>query len=133
MIYAKRRKEGFYMVGKKIAEIRKDRGYSLSELAEKANISKSYLSNIERQLNHNPSIQVLIKIAQVLQVEIDELLEGDIKQETKTLLEKEWIDFIDELKASGLEKGQLGQYKMLIDFIRWQNEQETEDGIPPKK
>lgn len=115
------------MVGKRIAEIRKGRGYSLSELAEKANISKSYLSNIERQLNKNPSIQVLIKIAQVLQVDIDELLKEEIKQETKTLLEKEWIDFIDELKASGLEKSQLGQYKILIDFIRWQNEQESED------
>ena len=121
------------MVGKKIAEIRRGRGYSLSELAEKANISKSYLSNIERNLNQNPSIQVLIKIAQVLQVDLDELLEGEKTQDTKILLEKEWLEFINELKASGLEKGQLGQYKMLIDFIRWQNGQVSKDEEPPKK
>ena len=121
------------MVGKRIAEIRKARGYSLSELAEKANISKSYLSNIERQLNKNPSIQVLIKIAQVLQVDLDELFEGEMKQETKSLLEKEWIDFIDQLKASGLEKGQLDQYKMLIDFIRWQHKQKLENKNLVKK
>ncbi|MGX2961370.1 helix-turn-helix domain-containing protein [Peribacillus sp. JNUCC 23] len=43
--------------------IRKQRGLTLSELAEKAFISKLYLSNIERSLNKNPSIQVLEKIA----------------------------------------------------------------------
>ena len=43
------------MIGKNIAEIRKKRGYTLSELAELANISKSYLSNIERNINKNPS------------------------------------------------------------------------------
>ena len=49
------------MIGKNIAEIRKRRGYTLSELAGLANISKSYLSNIERNINTNPSLQVMNK------------------------------------------------------------------------
>ena len=36
------------MIGKNILRIRKGRALSLTELAERANIAKSYLSNIER-------------------------------------------------------------------------------------
>ncbi|MEH6947940.1 helix-turn-helix domain-containing protein [Bacillus sp. JJ634] len=110
------------MIGKNIAEIRKSRGYTLSELAEKSNISKSYLSNIERNLNQNPSLQVMKKIAQVLHVDIVSLLKTGTQQDTQVLLDKEWIDFIYELKNSGLEKEQIYQYKPLIDFIKWQNQ-----------
>ena len=63
------------MIGKNIVEIRKRRGYTLSELAELSNISKSYLSNIERNINKNPSLEVIQKIATVLQVNISILVE----------------------------------------------------------
>ena len=62
------------MIGKNIAEIRKRRGYTLSELAELANISKSYLSNIERNINKNPSLEIMNKIAVVLNIELIMLL-----------------------------------------------------------
>ena len=58
------------MIGKNIVEIRKRRGYTLLELAELSNISKSYLSNMERNINKNPSLEVIQKIATVLQVNI---------------------------------------------------------------
>ena len=109
------------MIGKKISEIRKDRGFTLSELAERSNISKSYLSNIERDLNQNPSVEVVIKLANVLQVEIDTILSPILKQDNSQILEKEWIDFIKELKKSGIQKEQLHHYKTLIEFIQWQN------------
>ena len=44
------------MIGKNIYWLRKEKGLTLSELAERANIAKSYLSNIERNINQNPSI-----------------------------------------------------------------------------
>ena len=112
------------MIGKKISEIRKDRGFTLSELAERSNISKSYLSNIERDLNQNPSVEVVIKLANVLQVEIDTILSPILNQDNAQMLEKEWIDFIRELKKSGINKDQLHQYKTLIEFIQWQNSTE---------
>ncbi|MGQ4665879.1 helix-turn-helix domain-containing protein [Metabacillus halosaccharovorans] len=40
-----------------ICESRKQKGLTLSEVAKQAKISKSYLSNIERNLNLNPSLQ----------------------------------------------------------------------------
>ncbi|PJN91798.1 helix-turn-helix domain-containing protein [Bacillus sp. mrc49] len=110
------------MIGKNIAELRKKRGYTLSELAEQANISKSYLSNIERNLNQNPSLQVMEKIAHVLNVDFVSLLKKENTMAAPYYLETEWIEFVQELKSSGLEKEQIPQYKPLIEFIRWQNE-----------
>lgn len=115
------------MLGKKIAEIRKSRGYTLSEFAEKSNISKSYLSNLERDLNQNPSIQVLIKISQVLQVNLETLLEPMSKREAKPFLEKEWLELASVIKETGLGKEDIKQYKLLIEFIKWQKEQESKE------
>jgi XRE family transcriptional regulator, master regulator for biofilm formation len=111
------------MIGTKIFEIRKKRGLSLTELAERAKISKSYLSNIERNLNKNPSIQVLSKIANVLEVDLKRLLETNQNRESETKIENEWIDFVNELKDSGMEKENIKEFKTLIEFIKWKNEE----------
>ena len=121
------------MIGKKISEIRKDRGFTLSELAEKSNVSKSYLSNIERDLNQNPTVEVVIKLANVLQVDIDTILSPITKQNNPQLLEKEWVEFVGELKKSGLQKEQLHQYKPLIEFIPWQNTEIKYDSQKQRK
>jgi XRE family transcriptional regulator, master regulator for biofilm formation len=115
-------KEVNIMIGKNIARLRNQRGYSLSELAELTNISKSYLSNIERNLNKNPSLQIMIKIASVLKVDIITLLQTGLEEDRNLFMEKEWFDFVLELKESGLEKEQIHQYKTVIEFIRWKNE-----------
>ena len=109
------------MIGSNISTIRKRRGLTLSELADRANISKSYLSNLERNLNKNPSIQVIEKISTVLDVDLITLLQVNPQEESKQLLESEWLDFIHELKDSGIEKEQLQQYKAVFEFIKWQN------------
>lgn len=109
------------MIGTNISTIRKRRGLTLSELADRANVSKSYLSNLERNLNKNPSIQVMEKISAVLDVELTAILQFNAPEDNRELLESEWLDFINELKDSGIEKEQLQQYKAVIEFIKWQN------------
>lgn len=109
------------MIGKNIYKIRKQRGYTLSELAERTGISKSYLSNIERNLKQNPSIQVVEKIALVLKVELKTLLKLSTDLESKQQIEKEWIDFIYEMKNMGIEKERIHEYKILIEFMQWYN------------
>lgn len=109
------------MIGKIIYEIRKQRGYTLSEVAERAKISKSYLSNIERNLNKNPSIQVIQKIAIVLDVDLKTLLKSESFDEELQMPDKEWFDFVQELKESGMDKEQIQEYKMLLEFIKWWN------------
>ncbi|WP_010094011.1 helix-turn-helix domain-containing protein [Ornithinibacillus scapharcae] len=115
------------MIGYNISAIRREKGLSLSELAEKADISKSYLSNIERNLNDNPSIQVLVKIAQVLNVDIRKLIDID---STEKVLDPEWVDFIEELRRLGLEKEALQELKPIIEFMIWQkNRQEASPSV----
>lgn len=108
------------MIGENIQKLRKKRGMSLTVLAECANISKSYLSNIERNLNKNPSVHMIGKIAGVLEVSPIELLE--LEQENNKIIEPEWIEFINELKKSGINKEWIKEYKLLIEFINWQHE-----------
>ncbi|MBM7651855.1 XRE family transcriptional regulator [Neobacillus cucumis] len=108
------------MIGNNIFEIRKKRGLTLSELAERASISKSYLSNIERNLNQNPSIQVIHKIAGVLNVDLKTLLKTEFTN-IEQYPDKEWIDLAYELKNSGIKKEQIQEYKTIIEFIKWQN------------
>jgi XRE family transcriptional regulator, master regulator for biofilm formation len=112
------------MIGKNIQKIRKKKGLTLSELAERASMSKSYLSNIERSVNKNPSIQVMEKIASVLDVDLGILLE--LPPESPLPLESDWQALVQELKASGIEKEQLQEYKTVIEFIKWQNKKEDE-------
>ncbi|MBP2241872.1 XRE family transcriptional regulator of biofilm formation [Cytobacillus eiseniae] len=109
------------MIGKNVARIRKQKGYTLSEFAELANISKSYLSNIERNINKNPSLEVMQKIAKVLNVDLITLLKPGMSREEHTYIDQEWVDFFNELKALGIEKEEIQNYRMLIEFIKWQN------------
>ncbi|MEE6132596.1 helix-turn-helix domain-containing protein [Priestia flexa] len=113
------------MIGEKIYRIRKSRGLTLSELAERANVSKSYLSNIERNVNQNPSIQVVEKLAAVLGVEFTILVEAN--PEIGELLEPEWVDFINDLKEMGVKKEQLSEYREILKFIKWQKEEQGND------
>lgn len=71
------------MVGKRIYELRTELGLSLTELAERAGVAKSYLSNIERQLQTNPSIAFLEKICVVLEIEPSILLSNDAEWREK--------------------------------------------------
>ncbi|MBC7341666.1 MAG: transcriptional regulator [Clostridia bacterium] len=66
--------------GERIRKFREERGYSLAEFASKANVSISYLSEIERGAK-KPSLRTLDRIAQTLNVSRAQLVEldGDIK------------------------------------------------------
>ena len=60
-------------LGEFIRERRKAAEYSLRDLADKANVSNPYLSQIERGL-HTPSVRVLKAIASALNVSAESLL-----------------------------------------------------------
>ncbi|KIL35417.1 transcriptional regulator [Cohnella kolymensis] len=110
------------MIGHNIYRIRKERGLTLSDLSERTGISKSYLSNIERNLKQNPSIQVMEKIAFVLKVDLKTLLKVTTDNEIKLPFDKEWFDFMAALIETGIDKQQIHQYKILVEFLKWYNE-----------
>lgn len=71
-------------VGRRISQTRTDKEYSQATLAEKANISVSHLSNIERG-RKSLSAEVLLKIAEALQISADGILFTDIPQVHKEI------------------------------------------------
>lgn len=111
------------MIGSNIHRIRKSKNLTLSELAERADVSKSYLSNIERNLNDNPSIQIVEKIAEVLDVEVVTLL-GEKDQ--IFIKDHEWSAFINNLTFLGIPRKDLDQYRIVFEFIKWKNLQDGE-------
>lgn len=90
------------MLGTNIKNIREKRGLTLSECARLSNVSKSYLSNIERNVNRNPSISILERLAKVLDVDLRRLIDADL--ENRVLSDHEWMEFVNELKQSGVKK-----------------------------
>ncbi|WP_053361583.1 helix-turn-helix domain-containing protein [Bacillus sp. FJAT-27251] len=111
------------MVGEKIKRYRLEKMYSITELAEKAGVSKSYLSYIERGIQENPSMQVLSRLARTLGVTVEELM-GDDSQETEShgLVDEEWMGLIDEAIRSGISKKEFAFY---LDFIKFRNRNEN--------
>lgn len=96
-------------------ELRKARKMSLSELAEKTGIAKSYLSSIERGLQLNPSVNVIDKICEGFRVPRSYFI-----QEAEPAMDEEWLEIIQEAIQSNVTKEQIKEY---IDFIKWKNEQ----------
>ncbi|NHM29261.1 helix-turn-helix domain-containing protein [Neobacillus terrae] len=121
------------MIGNNIYEFRKKKGLTLSELAQRARVSKSYLSNIERNLNRNPSIEVVKRIAAVLEVELDIFSTSEKTNDVQQKIDQDLIDFAAELKQTGIEKEQIKDYKTLIEFIKWKNQNPAVDKYRGKK
>lgn len=107
------------MIGRRIQILRQEHGMSISELAEKAQVAKSYLSNIERGIQKNPSIQTLEKVAEALRVTVDDILHVPT-QSGKAQLDSQWIELVREAMQSGVTKEQFREY---LEFTKWRNNQ----------
>ncbi|AEI45227.1 XRE family transcriptional regulator [Paenibacillus mucilaginosus] len=94
------------MIGARIQKLRHQKRMSLTELAARAGVAKSYLSSIERDLQSNPSIQFLRKLAPVLGVNVQTLILHD-PGEKQEQLDQEWVQIIQEFNELGLSKDSL--------------------------
>ena len=56
------------MFGKKLKELRENKGLSLSELSRRVDVSKSYISRLEAGKNDNPSADIINKMCKALGV-----------------------------------------------------------------
>lgn len=104
------------MIGQRIKELRMARGLSLSDLAERSGIAKSYLSAIERSLQDNPSINVLEKLSAVLHVPVQHLLLSHDVIQDHGVLDAEWVHLAREAMTSGITKNQFREY---LTFQQW--------------
>ncbi len=106
------------MIGRRVKEIRIQKKLSLSQLAERAEIAKSYLSNLERDICINPTIDVVEKLAKALKVHPAVLLSWEIKE-----LGSGMDDSFSCIKhISTLDSVQLKELRDSIDIVVWKRE-----------
>lgn len=63
-------------IGENIKALRKKAGYTQLQLARKANMSRSYLGDLEAD-RYNPSVSTLNAIADALKVKVSDLMDGN--------------------------------------------------------
>lgn len=109
------------MVGERIKALRKSKGYSISELAKIAGVSKSYLSYIERNVQKNPSLQFLSKLAYTLDTSIEYLLGQDTEEVN---IDEEWVTLIKKAIDDGVSKEEFQKYLDFMRFKKWEEEKQ---------
>lgn len=81
-------------LGKKISELRREKGITQDEMSEKLGVSPQAVSKWENDISC-PDIMLLPKIAEMLGVTVDELLSDTPKKETVVLPKEKRKNFDD--------------------------------------
>jgi len=110
------------VIGPRIKKYRTQKNLSLSELAERAGVAKSYLSSIERNLQSNPSVQFLEKVSSVLGVSVNTLLNEQNETDPEEL-DLEWTKLVQDAMKSGVSKE---QFKEFLEFNKWRLQNEND-------
>lgn len=76
------KKKNTIKIGKNIQKIRKSFGYTQEKLAEIADVSTRYISDVEQD-RANPSYEVLIKICNHFNIGLNEVFSGYLKIKDK--------------------------------------------------
>ncbi|WP_066387063.1 helix-turn-helix domain-containing protein [Neobacillus mesonae] len=105
------------MDGSKLKQLREEKGFSLTKLSELTAISKSYLSLIERDIQTNPSLDIIEKISKVLEVEVDYFINNTEPLRKKRTSVKSTLKVEIELSEDQLSPQKLKQIQQLINVI----------------
>ncbi|GKU84417.1 helix-turn-helix domain-containing protein [Niallia sp. NCCP-28] len=103
------------MVGTQIKKLRLMKGYSINELSERAGVSKSYLSYIERGIQKNPSLQILSKLAHTLDTNLEQLLDKNDAASSHTL-DEEWMELLGSAIKEGVTKE---DFRYCLEFLKF--------------
>ncbi|OES44973.1 helix-turn-helix domain-containing protein [Domibacillus iocasae] len=106
------------MIGIKIKYMRLQQGLSITQLAKKANISKSYLSYLEKNPATNPSLQIVSKIAAALDTSPNYFID-ETKEEVKEENNQEWINVLIDGLEDGMTKEDFKEFQKYIEFLKY--------------
>ena len=98
----------YRMIGKRVRRCRKRLKLTQMKVAEMADISENYLSNIERAVSI-PSTEVIMRLALALGTTPDEFLVGAARMECER-----WKNVAEPLRAMNDE-----QLDLVESFIQW--------------
>ncbi len=102
-------------LGSKIRKLRKQRGDTLEQLAERAGSSKSYIWELENKTPPRPSADMLTRIATALDVTIDYLLD-----DKDSVTEEDAADIAFYRKYKKLSEADRARLRKMIDL--WDEE-----------
>ena len=102
-------------IGKRISEIRKQRGYSQEEFAKQISISRPSYTQIELG-NRGLSALEIKKIAEVLHISVDKLLANNFELENSTQSEDGTIMKEQEIRVS-IPKMKVEKFKNILLYI----------------
>ncbi|MFY0803794.1 helix-turn-helix domain-containing protein [Peribacillus frigoritolerans] len=94
------------MIGYRVKSLREERKMSISELSTKSGVAKSYISSLERNLQTNPTILVLEKIARILCIKVDTLL----NEQADKGMDEEWMEIMQDVIGSGISKEEMREF-----------------------
>ena len=86
----------YIALGQRIRKYRKEKKYTLEQLAERLDVSTTFIGQIERAAG-KPSLETLVKIANALDVSADALLFDDLEERSGV---SHFLKKVDELTAS---------------------------------
>ncbi len=104
----------YELLGRKIRQRRKEKKYTLEQLAEKLDVSTTFIGQIERAKGI-PSLETLVKIANALEASTDSLLFGDLNNKSGN---NHFIDKVAELTETFTP----GEKELLLKQIEIINE-----------
>ncbi|APC79540.1 TPA: helix-turn-helix domain-containing protein [Clostridium botulinum] len=105
------------MFGKNIKRIRELKGLGVNELSRLSGVNASYISAMERGEKENPTITTLKKLADTLEVTVDELIKEESITHEKL---KEWDNkYSDQIKEESAlyETGEFKTAEAAMKFI----------------
>ncbi|MCK2002944.1 helix-turn-helix domain-containing protein [[Brevibacterium] frigoritolerans] len=94
------------MIGYRVKSLREERKMSITELSAKSGVAKSYISSLERNLQTNPTILVLEKIARILCIKVDALL----NEQSDKCMDEEWMEIMQDVMGSGISKEEMREF-----------------------
>jgi transcriptional regulator with XRE-family HTH domain len=88
-------------LGRRVKQLRHRRGYTQEQLAERMDVNAKYLSSIERGME-NPTLDLLIRLAHGLQVDLHALFQEAPNAEPPEQLRRKINGFVAEMRAEEL-------------------------------
>ena len=102
----------YSLIGKRIAQRRKELGLKQAQVCERAGINDKYLSCIERATSI-PSLEVVMRLALALETTPDTFLTGSIRYDGE-----EWRDIAELMR--GMNTKQLALAKSFLTWLSTQ-------------
>lgn len=121
-------------LGQRIRQARQARHVTAAQLAERIGVSSNYVSELERGIKKNPSMQVIAGMAEVLGYPVDYFF-GVSKSENRLgqYIPRDLNSYVQEtiLQPYGTSRGELNELsdqeimEAFVDYLRKKKEKES--------